>query len=58
MTRRIRIDDDAVAKLDELSKEFAGTKSGLASEAIRRGIEQLREEFSKSESGDEDVENE
>lgn len=38
---RIRIDDDAHGKIEEATEKIDGTKSGLASEAIRRGIDEM-----------------
>ncbi|EGQ44137.1 MAG: hypothetical protein J07AB43_01960 [Candidatus Nanosalina sp. J07AB43] len=43
--KRIRIDDGAAQVLDDLADKYNGTKSGLASEAIRRGCEAIEEEL-------------
>lgn len=41
---RIRIDDDAEEKLEKASNKVGGTKSGLASEFIRNGAEEILED--------------
>lgn len=41
---RIRIDNDAKQKLDEIADELDATKTGLASEAIRKFAEDVRED--------------
>ena len=41
---RVRIDNDANEKLDKIADSLEGTKSGLASEAIRRFVDQVQDE--------------
>lgn len=43
MTYHIRIDSDAKEKVDNLNEEIGGTKSGIASELIRRGYKDFME---------------
>jgi len=42
---RIRIDKDAKRKLDDASDVIDGTKTGIASELIREGCEDIIEEY-------------
>lgn len=44
MVKRVRLDDDAGRKLDELSENYDGSQKGLASELIRIGYKQWKEQ--------------
>lgn len=52
MTKRIRVDDEAFRLVDDLAEVFDGTKSGLASEALRRGAEDMLAEAKDGDSVD------
>lgn len=44
MASRIRIDDDASEKLDDVIDKIDASKKGLASELIREGCEEILED--------------
>jgi predicted transcriptional regulator len=43
MGSRIRIDDDAAEKLENAAEEIDASKTGLASELIRKGAKDILE---------------
>lgn len=44
MVSRLRVDDLAAKELNDLVDEVDGSRKGLASEALRKGVEEIRQE--------------
>lgn len=43
MSQQIRVDDSAYDELNQLQDELGGSRVGIASEALRIGMSELRE---------------
>lgn len=44
MVKRVRLDDDAGRKLEEISEDYDGSQKGLASELIRMGYREWKKQ--------------
>lgn len=53
MTSRLRVDDLAAEELNKLHEDIDGTRTGVASEALRKGVKAMREEYDIEEEQDE-----